>query len=471
MKWSLISTFGNIPTQLIITIVLARLLLPRDFGILGMSLVVIAISRPLIESGLNQALIQKKHTEKEDFSVVFTYNLLLSLLFFLIIFFSANAIENFYGQEKIGVIVKVLSVVIVIEAFSLTQRAALTKAIRFKEIAKANIFSTIISGSTAICLAMFEYGIWALVWKQLIYSIMMTAFYWYFNPIKISLSLSWHRFKSLFNFGAKIFFADQIESISNQLAPILIGKNYTAGDLGFYDKARQLQDMLSQSAIVCVNKVVFPSFAQVQDDNFKLKNNYKTLIKTTMLIMFPSMFSVIIIADNLIPLLLGDKWMQTIPYFKILCIGGMVYPFTVFNLNIIKVKGHANLYLKINLLSKGLLVPAILIGLQFHITGLVIALVIQKICAGIINSLFSGKLIGYNLYEQIKDVFPFFLISALLFIVVFLSKNILDKHFDSDFMLALSGAFLMFIGYIIFLYYFCNKEFKTFSTILLDSIK
>jgi len=471
IKWSFISTFGNMVVQFVAGVVLARLLLPRDYGLMGMALVVIAISNSVSDSGLYQALIQKKDAAPDDFSVVFKFNLRFSLILVVLIFFFSEAIAKFYNQTEISSIIKLLAILVIVDSFSIIQRASLIKDIRFDLISKIDISANVLSSGLGIGLAIFNFGVWSLVFKELVYRVMTTVLYWLFHPVKINIHVPWTRFRSLLNFGSKIFIADQIESLSNQLAKMLIGKKYSANDLGFYTKAEQFQNMFSQTAAVSVNRVVFPSFSQIQHDDEKLKKNYQILIKTTMLFLFPIMFTAILIADKLIPFLLGVKWVETIPYFQILCVGGMVYPFTIFNLNIVKVKGRSNLYLKICLFSKGLLIPAVLIGLQFHVIGLVYALLIQRICAAIINSYYSGKLVDYRFSEQLKDVSASFFISTGLFFVVFLLIKLISMYSNSNLLLITSGCLLMFTGYLLLQIIFNKSELLQIRKIITDAVK
>ncbi len=422
VTWSLLGTILNILIQVCAGIVLARLLEPADFGVYAMAFAILVISRGVIDSGFYQALIQKKNADQIDFSIVFHVNLFLSFILFSVLFLNSDKVEVFYGQEGISEIIKFLSFLLLIEAFSLIQKASLIKEIKFDQIAKIETTSKLISLSLSIILAYRGYGVWSLLLKDLLFSIITTLSYWYLNPIKISLFVPYKRIKSLFNFGFKVFIADQIESVSNQIAQIIVGKKFSAADLGFFNKSEEFQKLFSQATIVSINKVMFPSFVQIQNDNNKLKQKYKTLIEMSLFFIFPILLNAILVANEMIVVLIGEKWIGSVLYFQILCISGMFYPFTVYNLNLLKVKGLAGLYLKTCLFSKGLLLPIIFISIKFGVIGLVLGLVFQRFFAMVVNSYNSGKIIDFNLSQQIKSVSNSFFISVFIFVFLYFFK-------------------------------------------------
>lgn len=470
IKWNIIGTIGSMLIQFVISIILARILLPEEFGIAGVAYVVVMLSRSFVDSGLYQALIQKKDATRDDFSVVFKFNLLLALLIFIIIQISSYKIGNYFNYSDLQPILNVLSFVILIESFSLIQRASLIKSIRFDKITKINIFSRILSGIVSIYMALNGFGVWSLVYKEIINSFVATLCYWIFNPVRINLYAPKKNIINLLGFGLKVFFADQIENWSNQLATVLIGKKYTASDIGYYSKATELQSPILNIAIGSINSVMYPTFSKIQDNDVKLKEGYKWLLKLSAMIMFPLMFVGIVVSDEFIPILLGNNWRESIPYFKLLCISSMIYPFTLFNLNIIKVKGKANLYLNVNLITKGLILPAVIVGIQFHIIGLVIGLVIQRFISAIINSYFSGRVINYSIREQIIDIYKVLLIAIISFIFTFYIKKI-HSFSNLEPLLVVIISLLVFTAFFIFLLIiFKDREYKQLYLIFLQTL-
>ena len=411
--WSMFSTVGGIFIQLVYGIIMARLLTPNDFGLVAMAMVIITISKSLVDSGFYQAIIQKKEVSRDQLSAVLKFNLILGLTISSSIILFSNNLAVFFGEQNLTEILCILAFTILLEAFSLAQRAVLVKELQFKLISKIEIFSIFFSSCFGILLALNDFGVFSLVFKTTLQIILTTSLYWTLHPLKINFFSSFKFLKEFFNFGSKVFIADQIEIISNQITFGLIGKRFDSSDLGFFTKAFQYHVLLSQTAIVSINKVVFPTLSKVQNDNEKLRNGYRVLLKMSAFFILPLMLISFINGKEMILILLGDQWEGAIPYFRILCLGGVFYPFTVFNLNIIKVKGLGTLYLKTCLISKGIIIPSVLIGLNFGILGVAIALVSQQIFSATVNSFYAGKLIDYSFTKQIKDVLPFF-ISAIL---------------------------------------------------------
>lgn len=447
--WSFISSFGSLIIQFIFGVVMARLLTPKDFGTMGIAFVFIVISKSITDSGLYQALIQKKDTTNDEFSVVFKFNLIFSIFLNIIIYASAQKISFFFQDDIVGSVLKLLSFLVFIESLSIIQRAILLKHLKFDTIAKAEIISILIGGLVGIYFAYNSYGVHSLVYRTLTQSFLITAIFWIFNPFKINLSVSWKKIFPLFNFGFKIFLADQIENIGNHLATIIIGKKYSSTDLGFYSKADQYQRILTTTPLVAINKVVFPSFSKIQENDEKLKKGYKFLMKCTMMILFPVCFLSILIADNLIIFLIGDQWVESIIYFKLLCLGGMIYPLTIFNLNIIKVKGYSKLYLKTCLITKGLLIPFILIGLNFGIEGMVISIICQQLFAAIINIYISGRLVNYKIFEQLKDILIYFILSFSVYLTLSFLKIKFDYFNFSNFENIVYYSFVFIVSYLL----------------------
>jgi O-antigen/teichoic acid export membrane protein len=390
-----------------------------------MSFAVIAISRSIIDSGLYQALIQRSDVDQTDYSVVFQFNFVISIIIVSALFFFAQDIEGFYNQVgvDISLVVKFLSLIILIEPFSIIQKVSLMKEIKFDTITKVESCSKFISVSASVILAWNGFGIWSLLAKDLLYSLVSTVTYWCLRPVRLLIKVPLNRLSGLLNFGFRIFIADQIENISNHISQFIVGRKFNPNSLGLFNKAEEFQQLFSQVGVVSINKVMFPSFVKIQDDDFNLKLRYKVLMETTMIVLLPLLFGVILVADELITIMIGSEWIEIIPYFKILCVSGMFYPLTVYNLNIIKVKGNGGLYLKTCLISKGLLLPFLLTGVQYGLTGVVISLVVYRCLAAMLNSYHSGRLINYGLLEQLRGISFSFFISLIIYILLIILKQ------------------------------------------------
>ncbi|MBM3417356.1 MAG: lipopolysaccharide biosynthesis protein [Bacteroidetes bacterium] len=472
IKWSFVGTIINIVIQIISGIVLARLLSPYEFGIYGMSFAVIAISRSIIDSGLYQALIQRNDVDQTDYSIVFQFNFVISIIIVLILFFFAHDIEGFYNQVgvNISLVVKFLSLIILIEPFSIIQKVSLMKEIKFDTITKVESYSKIVSVSASVILAWNGFGIWSLLAKDLLFSLVSTVTYWYVRPVRLHLKVPLNRLSGLLDFGFKIFIADQIENISNHISQFIVGWKFNPNSLGLFNKAEEFQQLFSQVGVVSINKVMFPSLVKIQDDDVKLKLTYKVLMETTMIVVLPLLFGVILVADELITIMIGSNWIEIIPYFKILCVSGMFYPLTVYNLNIIKVKGNGGLYLKTCLISKGLLLPFILTGVQYGLIGLVISLVAHRFIAAMLNSYHSGRLINYGLLEQLSGISISFIISFVIYFFLLIWKQYFLSEYSiyQTFFILTSGYSIAYLVFTILIqsdkigpmFYFFNPQAK-----------
>jgi O-antigen/teichoic acid export membrane protein len=463
--WSLFSVLSGSIIQIGYGVIIARLLTPNDFGLMAMAMIMVTISMSLIDSGFYQAIIQKREINKDELSAVFKLNITIALIISLIILIFSDYFARLLEQQNLTEILNFLAFIVLIESLSLIQKATLIRELEFSLISKIDLTSLFISSVIGIILAFNDFGVYSLVFKTLLQSLFATILYWFFHPIKINLRSSFRNISSLFNFGYKVFIADQIEVLSNQIAHGSIGKNFNSNTLGFYTKGFQYQNLLSQTVIVGVNKVVFPAFSKIQDDNEKLRNSYTFLIKLSTFFILPLMLIVFITGKEIIYIFLGNQWGEAVNYFKIFCFSGIFYPFTIFNLNIIKVKGLGTMYLKVCLISKGLLLPAVLIGLNYGTSGIAIAVVFQQIFAAIINSSFSGKLIDYSFFQQVKDVFVYFIAATLSFFPSLLLYQYID---GINFFYSISIiTFVFIIIYLITLFFFRKTDLNLIYKTLL----
>ena len=414
--------------QFIIGIVLARILSPEEFGLIGMITVFLAITQSFVDSGFGQALIRKKDADDTDFSTVFYFNFLAGILLFALFYLSAPAIAEFYKQPELKNIARVLGIIILINATSITQRTRLTKTVDFRRLMKVNVTAAIISGTVAIIMALTGFGVWSLVWRSIIGSIVQTIMLWYYNKWVPSLTFSRKSFKSLFSFGSKLLVSGLIDTIYRNIYLLIIGKFFSATELGYYTRADQFSRLASQNLSGTVQRVSYPVLSMVQDDNEKLKAGYKKLIMSVMFITFVIMLGLAAVARPMILILIGEKWLPSVEYLQLLCLGAMLFPLHALNLNILNVKGRSDLFLKLEVIKKGLAVPVILAGVFMGIRAMLIGMIILSFVAYFINSYYSGKLLRYPVREQIKDILPSFLLALAVSGAVFVLTFIPDFH-------------------------------------------
>nr|WP_244626323.1 lipopolysaccharide biosynthesis protein [Candidatus Prometheoarchaeum syntrophicum] len=421
-----IITFG-IP--FIIGIFLARLLMPEDYGLIGMVTIIIAVANSLIDSGFSQALIRKKNVSQEDYSTIFYFNLLISLILYLIIFLCAKIISDFYSEPRLIPIIRIISLVIIINSLSIIQRTILIKKIDFKSQALIVLISSTISGIIAIFLAYNGFGVWSLVFNTLISNFLQTLLLWIYNKWIPSFVFNFTSFKSLLGFSSKLLASGMIDTIYQNIYSPIIGKSFSVVDLGYYTNAVKYKNILSNMISSSIQQVTYPVLSEIKENKVLLKKNNKKLVRTTMFLQFPLMIGLLVVAEPLFFILFGEKWLNSIPYFQLLCIVGILYPLHTINLNILKVIGRSDLFLRLEIYKKISFTILIVIFFQWGIIGLIIAQVINSILSYIINSYYSGKYIDYHLKEQIKDFLPVFIISLLMGIIVFLSSLILPDNY------------------------------------------
>lgn len=433
--WSFSEIIANQGIRFFIQIVLARLLLPEDFGIIAMITVFVAISQSILDSGFKNALIREPNSSQTDYSTVFYFNLTMSFILYILLFLFAPHIGRFYDNLQLILVLRVLSVVIIINAFGLIQRVILIKNIDFKKQTKINIFSSLVSGITAIILALTGYGVWSLVYQILLMQFLQSLILSISNKWIPSLVFSIDSFKRFFNFGWKLLASDLLNTIYKNVYYLIIGKFFNLSTLGYYTNAQKFRDVTSNSITKAVEKVSYPVLSKLQDDNERLKKGYKKIIKNTVFITFPVMIGLSALAEPLFILIFGSKWIQSIPYFQLLCYAGMLFPLHSINLNILKVKGRSDLFLGLEIVKKiiAAISIAIVIIMKLDVIGLIWIALINSVLAFIINSYYSSKLISYSTKDQILDIIPITLISFFMGAMIY----IFDHFFNLEPMIKL----------------------------------
>lgn len=427
LLWSFGDMVGNQGIQFVIQIILARLLVPEDFGIIGMILVFVALSNSLVDSGFTQALIRDQKADQTDYSTVFYFNLAVSIFIYGVLFLSAPLISNFFDQDQLTAIVRVLALGVIINAFSIIPRAMFTKEVDFKVQAKVNMAASVLSGIVAVAMALLGFGVWSLVVRMLALNgiqAMLLVFYRRWLP---SLVFSTASFKRLFGFGWKLLVSGLIDTAYNNIYYLIIGKQYSATSLGYYTNASKFSDVATQTLTATIQRVTYPVLSGIQDQEERLKQSFKKVIKLSGFLIFPVMVGVAAIADPLIYLIFGEKWMTMVPYFQLLCIAGMLYPIHALNLNILQVKGRSDLFLYLEIIKT--IVPTVLIliviWMDWGITILVVTIVLDSYISLFINIYFSGREISYGVKEQILDLLPIYAISMGMGLVVYGMEKLL----------------------------------------------
>lgn len=446
LTWSFVDNTSSYFIQFVFGIIMARLLTPREFGLIGMMTVFIAVSQSFINSGFTQALIRKKNCTQIDFSTVFYFNLLAGITLYLILFSFSTKISLFYNEVQLKNLIQVVALELIITAFAVVQRARLTKEINFKLQTKISIIASIIAGSVGITMAYLGYGVWSLVIKTLTNSIISTILLWFWNKWKPTLEFSFNSLKELFSFGSKLLLSGIINTIYHNIYLLIIGKYFSAAELGYYTRADQFKNLPSQNLTSVIQRVSYPVLSTIQDEPDKLKSAYKRLIKSTMFLAFTSMILLAAIAKPLIIILIGEKWIPSVIYLQLLCFVGMSFPLQAINLNMLQVKGRSDLFLKLEIVKKLLAVPIIIIGIFIGIKAMIIGMFINTIIAYFLNSYYSGKYINYSSLQQLKDILPAFFLASVIGIIVFFIGYIVETTYFIKLMIQIAVGLILIFG-------------------------
>lgn len=408
--WSAIDNVAGYAVSFFIGIILARLLSPEDYGLLGLIGIFTAICNCFIYSGLSSALIRKKEVTNDDYNTVFIFNLVMSIVLYGVMFLAAPLIADFFGRQELVALTRVSSLGMIIGALSSTQRTRLTRRIDFKSQAKITVASTVVRGTVGITTAFIGWGVWALVAQELASGITQTCLLVYFNRWIPSLRFSFPIFKDLFGYSSKLLAGGLINTIWNQIYQIVIGKFYAPATLGQYTRATMFCSLLSSNLTSVIQRVSFPVLSQIQDEPERLKEGYRRIIRTTMFITFCATLMLAAVAKPMIIVLIGEKWLLAATFLQIVCFDSMLFPLHAINLNMLQVKGRSDLFLKLEIIKKIIAVGPLLLGIFISIYWMLIGSVIIGFISYYLNASYSGPLLGYSIRAQVKDILPSFFI-------------------------------------------------------------
>ena len=411
--WSSIESVFSQGQGMIFGIFLARLLSPEEFGLIGMLTIFISIAQVFVDSGLSQALIRKQKCDNIDYSTVFWTNILIGIFSYIVIWVAAPYIASFYNKPILIPLTRVTSLSIIIGSLTLIQQTKLTKEVDFKVLTKISTIGTFLSGTTSIIMAINGFGVWSLVWRSIINQTIRSILLWKHNNWLPQKLYSKERFKELFGFGSNILYISLIAVVFKNIYYLIIGKNYSDKILGYYTNADQYSGIPSNTITTITNKVTYPILASVQDDNIKLKAMCKKMIPTIMFVSFLIMFGLAALAFPLFSILLGEKWLPSVIFFQALCIAYSVTPLLMINMNIMKIKGRSDLFLKTEIVKYIGFIPIIIIGIIFGLNALIFGIVIFYWVSFFISAMYTQNLIGYSIFEQILDLLPGMLLCLL----------------------------------------------------------
>mgnify|MGYP003289770363 CR=1 FL=1 len=424
--WNAIGRFSTQGVSFILQIILARLLSPSDYGIIAMISIFLQITAVFVDSGFGKYLVQKQECNDRDFSTVFYYNLLVSLALYLLLYAIAPLVARFYDIDLLINVMRVTSLVVVFNALSIVPRTKLEKSIDFKSQSIVLFLSSLISGLVGIVMAYYGLGVWALCGQTLLNSILQFILFQFFVRWKPSLVFCKQSFSEMFSFGSKIIGASLISVIYSNLYTIIIGKKFHSRDLGYYSRADQLAVFPSSNIGLIISNVAFPVLSNIQNDNQKLCAVYRRIISYSSFVIFPLMIGLSAISEPFVLTVLGETWINSVPYLQILCFALMWDHLSMLNLNLLYVKGKTNLVLKLEIIKKIFAVIILFVTIPFGIMTMCIGRVIYSLVALYINTHYTKKLIGLSLFQQIHDFFPYLALSFGMGVVVYFFSNLFN---------------------------------------------
>ena len=445
LVWTFSQQFGLQLINFFVSIILARLLLPEEFGLIGMIAIFIAIGNSLVDGGMSSSLIRTENPDNIDYSTVFFTNLAISIFAYLLVFFLAPFIAIFFDQIILKALLQVYCLTFIIRAFSTIQSTKLNKEMNFKPQFLINVPSLIAGSILGIFLAYKGFGVWSLIWMNLAQSLIATIQLWFYSEWTPSFIFDKERLKVHLNFGYKLTISGILNGIIKNIYNIIIGKFFSAAQLGFFTRAKSMQELPVINVSNALKKVTYPLFSSIINDDQRLKSVFKNLMQQVLFIIMPLLIIGIIIAEPLFRFLLTEKWLPAVPYFQILCVAGIIMPLNSYNLNILLVKGQSGQVLKLEFFKNSMILFGALFAIPFGIYGLLWSFVGSTFITFFLNAFASGKLINFPIKEQLKEILPILGIGIFCGLICFYGDSIIVEFINNDIL-------RIFIVIIIFLF-------------------
>lgn len=448
--WRLAERCGAQGVSFIVTILIARLVTPTEYGTVALATVYANVLQVFVDSGMGSALIQKKDSNDVDFSTVFYFNVFMSFLVYFIVFFTAPLVASFYKQPIITKYIRVFSVNILISGVKNIQQAYVSKHLIFKKFFFATLGGTVVSGFVGLLLAYKGFGCWALIAQILTNSLVDTIILWVIVPWRPTYAFEMKRLRGFVSFGWKLLASSLIDSVYNNYTSVLIGKIYSSESLAFYNKGNTFPSLLVQNINSSLDSVLLPTMAQDQDNKTRLKELVQTSICVSTYLLAPMLVGLLVVSDSLIPVLLTEKWDPCIIFVKVFCLYYLIYPIHTSNLNAINALGRSDIFLKIEMIKKIVGIVIIFVSMKHGTLAVAFGMLLSGLLSQIINASPNSKLIDYGYLKQIKDVLPNILMSAVMGIVVSQIKLLNFSYIPTLLLQIIIGVIIYFMVSIIF---------------------
>ena len=469
--WRFAERCGAQIVQFIVQIFLARILAPEAYGTVALITVFTTIFQVFVDSGLGNALIQKKDADDLDFSTVFYTNIVFCMILYAVIFCISPIIANFYNDASLTVLIRILSITILISGIKNIQQAYVSKKLMFKKFFWATIIGTIMAAIVGIAMALNGFGVWSLIAQQLTNLTIDTIILWITVKWRPKLQFSFVRLKELFSYGWKLLVSAIIDTVYNNIRSLIIGKKYTASDLAYYNKGKQFPNLIINNVNTSIDSVLLPIMSNVQDDKEKVKVMTRKSIKTSVFIMAPLMMGLVFCANNIIELLLTEKWLPAVPYLCVFCITYVFYPINTANLNAIKAMGRSDLFLKLEIIKKVIGIILLLLTMNISVMAMAYSLIVSSILSQIVNAWPNKKLLNYSYINQLKDILPSIILAVVMGVIVslynFLNISIILKLI----LQVITGGIIYITGAMIFKFESFNYLFEIVKGLLRKKCK
>lgn len=461
--WRLAERWGAQIVSFVVSIILARFLLPEDYGLIAIVTVVTSILNVFVDSGMASALIQKKNADDVDFSTVFYFNIIFCIVLYFLLFISAPLIGKIYHSKTLIPVLRILGLTLIIAGIKNTQISYVSKTMQFRRFFFATLGGTIVAAAIGITMAYHGYGVWALVAQQLINNTIDTVILWFTVKWRPKCVFSISRLKRLVSYGWKILVSNLLDTTYNNIRTLIIGVKYSSKDLGLYNKGKSFPWLIIENINSSLNSVLLPAMSKNQDNLESLKGMMRRSIKISTYIISPILVGLLSITTPLVRLLLTEKWLPCVPFMQIFCVTYIFYPIHTANLNAILAKGHSDIFLKLEVVKKIIGIIVLLISMQIGVLAMAYSLLITTFVNQILNSWPNKKMMNYGYLEQLKDITPSVLLSVGMGLCIYPIQNIGFNDLITVILQVIAGMLIYVMG---------SKLFKIDSFIYLwDMIK
>lgn len=448
--WRLLENSGAQFVTLIVSIILARILAPSDYGLISLVNIFISILLVFVNQGLGNALIQKKDADETDFSTVFFTNIVFCVLLYGLLFFVSPVLAHFFGNPELTAVCRVLGLIIIVSGVKNVEAAYISKHMMFKKFFFATSAGTICSAVIGITMALHGFKVWSLVAQTLSNCLIDTVVLWFIMDWRPTLRFSLSRLASLFSYGWKLLLSALIDKLYGNLRSFIIGKQYSSEDLAYYNKGESWPRLFTDSVNTSIDSVLLPVMAQVQNDRGEVRHLTRRAIKTSTYVISPFLIGLCAVAEPLTRFLLTDKWLPCVPYMRIFCLSYLLYPIHTANLNAIKAVGRSDVFLKLEIAKKTVGLIILVISMQYGVMALAYSVLLSEFLCAIINAFPSKKLLNYGYLSQLKDILPAVLLSAGMGFLVFSVELLHFSPFMTLVLQVLCGITVYLFGSILF---------------------